>query len=328
MLQKRVLAPFKKVHRNPHFQTLYPYIFRKVDNNIGVKRVITNGEVPIEVFYKTPKNKTLVIQTHGMEGSASSVYIKGLNLELEKISVDTLSWNLRNCGSDFSHTSTLYHAGRTQDLKAVVDFAINDLKYENIFLVGYSLGGCITLNFLAEHNYPQIKGSSVVSSPLSLRESSVELAKIKNKHYELFFLASILNKLRILQGMYPEIKKKTPHLTKLRSLKYFDRYVTAPLGGFKDEEDYYEKNSTLYKLDLVKVNTLILNSKDDPFLGSSSTDKKLVNKHKFVKLETPSFGGHVGFMKGIGKDFTHESRIAEFIKNTISEIPELDRGVS
>ena len=82
-----------------------------------------------------------------------------------------------------------------------------------------------------------------------------------------------------------------------RTLREFDDAVTAPLHGFRDAADYYERSSAKPWLPRVAVPTLLVNARDDPFLPESAlpTERQVASA---VKLEFPSRGGHVGFVSG------------------------------
>jgi hypothetical protein len=82
-----------------------------------------------------------------------------------------------------------------------------------------------------------------------------------------------------------------------RSLYEFDNAVTAPLHGFRDTDDYWEKASSLPMLGRIRVPTLVLNARNDPFMPESA----LAHTHSAsdqVTLEFPEEGGHAGFLTG------------------------------
>jgi hypothetical protein len=67
------------------------------------------------------------------------------------------------------------------------------------------------------------------------------------------------------------------------------------LHGFRDAEDYYEQNSSLYFLDKIRVETLIINAKNDPFLSAECLPVQQASAWDFVHVEIPKTGGHCGF---------------------------------
>jgi hypothetical protein len=102
-------------------------------------------------------------------------------------------------------------------------------------------------------------------------------------------------------------------LKSVKSLKQFDDVITGPLHGFKDAEDYYEKNSSLYFLEKIRIPVLIVNAQNDPFLSEECIPYRLAERLDFVYLEAPKEGGHCGFYPKNYQGFTwSEERAAEW----------------
>ena len=82
-----------------------------------------------------------------------------------------------------------------------------------------------------------------------------------------------------------------------RNLYEFDNAVTAPLHGFRDTDDYWQRASSWPMLAGIRVPTLVLNAKNDPFMPESAlAQTRMASKH--VTLEFPAGGGHAGFLSG------------------------------
>lgn len=308
----------RKVAYNPHVQTIFPNFFRAIEFNHGSKELIpSNDKVLIEAFIKKPRNKRIVIFTHGLEGCAQSGYIAGMRKLLERRKWDTCSWNMRNCGTDHTLTHTVYHAGRTPDLACIVNHLIKNLKYEEVFLVGYSLGGCLTMNYLAKENVPkEVKAAVTVSTPIQLGKCADRLTKLLNKHYQLYFISLMNQKIKRLEQHYPEIYTPLiPPIYKLRNFRMFDRHITAPLSGMKDDEDYYQSHSPeQYILD-IKIPVKVITAQDDPFLDKDSMHHPYFYKNPHFKVANLKWGGHVGFWKDFGREFFTENLINDFIES-------------
>lgn len=90
---------------------------------------------------------------------------------------------------------------------------------------------------------------------------------------------------------YPELDLEP--LSNISSVFEFDDYYTAPLHGFKNAIDYYERNSACYFLPDISIPTLIVNAKNDPFLSEECYLHTSINDH--IHFEMPERGGHVGF---------------------------------
>ncbi len=92
----------------------------------------------------------------------------------------------------------------------------------------------------------------------------------------------------------------------------FDTLYTAPAHGFTDAMDYYKKSSSLQFLQNIKTPVLILNAKNDSFLSRDCYPIDIASESKNIFLETPKYGGHVGFHV-TNKEYYSEKRALEFL---------------
>lgn len=266
---------------------------------------------------KSIDNKPLVIISHGLEGSSDRHYVKGLVKIMCNEGFNALAWNYRSCSGESNKSLRFYHSGATDDLDFIIHCA-HQRGFEEIYLAGFSLGGNMTLKWLGEQgeNPPKfIRKAVAFSVPLHLSGSSKQLSRKENRMYTIRFLKTLLKKVQEKSVRYP--KDITPKmLSKIKSLKDFDDVITGPLHGFKDAEDYYEKNSSLFYLDQIRVPVLVLNAKNDPFLSEECFPEDLVRNLNFVHLALPTAGGHCGFYPhgDQGNTWTEE-RALEWFRN-------------
>lgn len=186
--------------------------------------------------------------------------------------------------------------------------------------MGFSLGGNLTLKYLGERNpNPNIKKAIVFSVPLDLSASSKKIADTENWIYTNRFLRSLTKKIKLKAKYFPD-EINMANLGKITTLKQFDDEYTSKLHGFINAEDYYAKNSSIIFVENITIPTLIINALNDPFLSQECYPIKLLNNHKYVKLDTPTEGGHCGFLQKGYKNFLwSELKALDFIKNNYSK---------
>jgi len=300
-IKKSTYLPYPLI-RNKHLQTILPALFRKV-RGVPFQRErigIFDGDfLDLDWLpaFGGVASSDLVIISHGLEGSTDRAYIKGMVKIFAKNGYDVLAWNHRGCSGEPNRLSRFYHSGATDDLQAVVTHALSLKKHTRIFLVGFSLGGNMTLKYLGEQqaNLPtEIQKAVVFSVPLHLSACSLQLRQGENWMYAWSFKRKLKQKVRLKAALMPDAIS-VAHLPKVKTLKDFDELYTAPLHGFAHAEDYYEKCSALYFLEAIEVKTLIINALNDPFLGEQCFPVDLVGKLPNVFLECPTQGGHCGF---------------------------------
>ncbi|TAE70706.1 MAG: alpha/beta fold hydrolase [Bacteroidetes bacterium] len=302
---------------NSHIETIIPAVFRVVSGiNYQRKRLVLEDNDFLDLDY-LEGNEKLVILSHGLEGDTKRGYIKGMAKYFHQKGYSVLAWNHRSCSGELNSLPRFYHSGATEDLRSVVQHTINENKYSSIYLIGFSLGGNVTLKYLGEEGkniHHSIKKSCVFSVPLHLSSCSKSLSKKSNWIYSDKFKQTLFKKIKEKSKKFPE-EINPEHLKKVKTLFDFDNYYTAPLHNFKDAEDYYEKNSSLHWLDKISIPTLIVNALNDPFLGEPCFPYQLADKLDNVYFEFPSTGGHCGFSNGENGIYWSEKRAGIFLEN-------------
>jgi uncharacterized protein len=301
---------------SPHLETIFPSLIRRVSLQPYVReRITTSDHDFLDLDWLTNKSKKLVIISHGLEGNSTRAYIKGMAKVFFNNQYDVLAWNYRGCSEEMNKQLRFYHSGATDDLNTVIDHAIDKKGYEEIFLVGFSLGGNITLKFMGEKQpRSEVKKAVAISVPMDLKTSCEKISQPGNWIYSRRFLkslkAKVLAKAALMKGIDPT------DLHQIKTLKSFDDRYTAPLHGFKDAYDYYEKCSSINFVQHIKKPTLIINTSNDPFLSKECFPTELVKDHPFVALEILLRGGHVGFTQ-FNKNglYWSEQRAFDFINH-------------
>lgn len=272
-----------------------------------------DGEV-LQADYYTTQQKNLLILSHGLEGSAKRPYILGMVSAFLRRGWDVLAWYNRTCGPQPAILPKVYHSGFYVDLKQWLDWAVAR-GYPKIFLAGFSMGGNITMNLLGRpevFSAPSLCGAAAISTPFSLAESSKTLEKGFNRVYTRYFLDKLQRKMASLHQRFPETIPVSMG-NNFKTLRAFDHEVTAKLHGFDSADDYYDKASSLPYLKHIQVPLLLLNSKDDSFLGEVNFPAQDLLSTKTMAVYT-DYGGHCGFMDS-GEETFAERTVSAFAEN-------------
>ena len=304
---------------NGHLQTIYPALFRKVKNvHYHRERIHTPDIDFLDLDWSEVSADKLVIISHGLEGDSQRPYVKGMVQAFNKIGYDALAWNFRGCSGTMNKTLRFYHSGATDDLHLVLKHTISKGKYTEIVLIGFSLGGNLTLKYLGEQGtgLPAfVKKAVTFSVPLDLYGSSRQIEKPANYVYKQRFLRSLKNKIKTKASLMPG-KLSTKGLDKIRSIYDFDDQYTAPLHGFGNARNYYTQCSAIHFLSHIRIPTLIVNAQNDSFLSKTCypNEDQLENPH--VLFEAPHHGGHCGFKPRIQNPlgcYWSEHRAIEYV---------------
>lgn len=282
---------------NGHLQTIIPALFRRVDLDYHRERISTPDGDFLDLDWTHGNHSNLLIICHGLEGSSSRAYVKGMAKYFHKNHWKVLTWNYRGCSEEMNRKLRFYHSGATDDLNTVLNHAISNYSFSKIHLLGFSLGGNLILKYLGEKEldvHKSISKAIGLSVPIDLYASCMKLSRGVNQIYSKRFLKQLKKKVRKKSIAFPD-KFDLSLLNKIRTLFDFDDAFTAPVHGFDSALDYYSKCSAKQFLPNIKIPTLLINAKNDPFLASSCYPKKEIRAHSYLELLLPENGGHCGF---------------------------------
>jgi hypothetical protein len=231
-----------------------------------------------------------------------------------------------------NRTRRLYHSGETTDLDFVVRRLTSERPNVPMVLAGFSLGGNVLLKWLGECGAdvpPAIRAAAAVSVPYDLARGSRYINRGFARAYERHFLRSLVRKAVEKREQFPDIAPKVD-LATLRTMWDFDDIVTAPVHGFRDATDYYERSSSLRWLDRIRVPTLLVSAADDPFLPREVLDevRATAMSNGALHCEFPERGGHVGFIAGAlpwRPLYWAEWRVTEFLSKHLPQAEEPTR---
>jgi len=284
-----------------HRQTLYASLARRVDFAYDRReRITTPDDDFLDLDWATPNgtdSQRVAILTHGLEGSANRKYMRGTARAFVRRGWAVCALNLRGCSGETNRQVATYHSGKTDDLALVVNHVLAQ-GYAPVVLVGFSLGGNLTLKYLGERGSElddRIQGAAALSAPVDLSASADQIDRWSNWHYTQYFLHSLRQKMRVKARQHPD-RVSTKRLRRIQTLRGFDDAYTAPLHGFDGADDYYRRASSKPLLSNITVPTLLLNAANDPFLPPSCYPHAIARSHDQLTLEVPESGGHVGFV--------------------------------
>ena len=314
------------VLRSGHAQTIAATMARRrtrlLPNNTAPRYFDITKDVRILTHCSWQPEKQsfpTLLMLHGMEGSTDSQYMLGTAEKALKAGFNAVRVNMRNCGGTEHLSSTLYHAGLTDDLRFILSELIERDRLTEIYLAGYSLGGNVVLKLAGEYGNripTEVRGVAVVSPTIDLPSCVEAVEMTSNLLYQWRFMVSLRNRLRrkarLMPGRYDVDK-----LRNVRTIRDFDDTFTAPLAGFLNASDYYERSSSLPLIAEIAVPTMIVHSKDDPIIPFEPFKRKEIADNTNVAVIAPEHGGHVGFISAQpeGTDrFWAELRMIDFVR--------------
>jgi uncharacterized protein len=172
------------------------------------------------------------------------------------------------------------------------------------------------LKYLGEGDcHPAVFAGIAISVPVDLAASAGAIdGRWSNQLYLRRFLNKMVPKIVTKALRFPR-SLDTSRSLQIRTLREFDDLYTAPIHGFRDARDYWEKSSARQYLGRIRVPSLLMNARDDPFLTIESFPYTEAEKNPQFFFEAPDWGGHVGFINSV-HNFQpwYETRSVEFLE--------------
>lgn len=306
-----------------NFATIYPSLLRPTPNHLtpARERIETpDGDyLDLDRHRCHTDSKRLVIVSHGLEGNARKKYTLGMATMALSLGYDAVCWDQRGAGKRPNRKPRCYHSGETNDLHTVITHCLKS-GYEEVALIGFSMGGNQILKYLGENpeRVPtQVKAAVTFSVPCDLSATERVIARPSRHIYFQYFMKGLRKKIRTKATLFPK-QVDAEKLRGIWTLRDFDDRYTAPQNGFRDADDYYARSSSLPHLSAIRVPTLLVQAQDDPFLAPECFPEAAAQANPALFLEMPRFGGHVGFhLPGDDNVYWSEKRAAEFLTKTL-----------
>ncbi|MGZ5040322.1 MAG: hydrolase [Usitatibacter sp.] len=250
-------------------------------------------------FVDGPAGAPWVHLFHGLEGSSNSPYARRLMEKVRDRGWRGSVFHFRGCSGEPNRLPRAYHSGDS----AEIDWSLRRIRERAgsapLHAVGISLGGNALAKWLGEESEGActvVADAAVISAPLDLMAAGDALGEGFSLLYAKHFLRSLKRISLVKLARHPGIYD-AEQVRRARTLREFDNVVTAPVHGFRDTDDYWTRSSAKPWLHAIRVPTLLVNARDDPFLPEEAlpTEREV---SPAVKLEFPPHGGHVGFVSG------------------------------
>lgn len=268
--------------------------------------------------------RPIFLLLHGLEGSLRSHYTAGLLRAAHDEGWQANLLLFRTCSGVLNHAARSYHSGETSDLHFVVDRLLRERPHAPLVVAGVSLGANVLLKWLGEQGdcvTERVAAAVAVSTPFDLARSSAHIDRGFSRLYAWNFLRSLKAKALAKISQHPYIAD-ADRVARASTLWDFDDAFTSVVHGFIDAADYYYRSSSIRFLSRIRVPTLLLSARDDPFHPPQVLDEvsQLAISNPALRLEITARGGHGGFVEGTAPwraRYYVERRVVSFGKDQL-----------
>lgn len=299
MSQELPFDPFPFVD-DPHRQTIISSVFNFLFEPASERKIVQlpdGDKISLEIT--TPRDwkhtDLTVVLVHGLCGSHESPNMVRMAHRLEPLGIRTVRYNMRGCGSGKGLSKKIYHSGRSEDVFECLKVLKNEEPDSPIVLVGFSLGGNISLKLAGELGglgKSFLSGVIAISPPVDLYSSIMRFAEPANAIYEKTFYRLLRADVHYRHNKFKDL----PSIRLPRNLKLyeFDQIYTAPVCGFPNVMDYYSRCSAAQVVGDIALPCKILLAKDDPIISHHSLDH--IKLPQNVSVFKTKKGGHMGYL--------------------------------
>jgi hypothetical protein len=233
---------------------------------------------------------------HGLEGSSASPYARAIAARALATGWRCVVPHFRGCSGELNRMPRAYHSGDSAELDWILQRL--EARYAPggvLYAVGISLGGNALLKLLGERGTAiPLQKAVAISAPLDLAAAGRALDRgLSRKIYTRRFLKTLKEKSFAKLDRHPGLFDAA-RLRRAHTFWEYDDTFTAPLHGFLGADDYWARSSSAPWLAKIRVPTLVLNARNDPFMPATVLEA-IGEVPPNVVLEFPHSGGHAGF---------------------------------
>lgn len=311
---------------NPHLQTLAAKFFRRKQKLVTYTETLElpDGDFIDLAWTEQPKKdntRPIIVILHGLAGSKESHYAKGMLNAIHDRGWIAVLMHFRGCSGKPNRQASSYHSGDIRDITYLTEQLIRRYQHCPFSIIGFSLGGNVLTQYLAQVPTNPYQAASVICAPLDLASCSARINQGFSQLYQKYLLRMLKNSAleKVKTNIIDNIKKEK--IEDIETMHDFDEHITAPLHGFTNAQHYYKQASGNQVMANIKQPCLFIHAADDPFLNHQcSLPPQPLPEH--LIFEVSNHGGHVGFIHGknpLKPQYWLEQRIPDFLNKHLTK---------
>ena len=294
-------SPLREIQQKP---------LRKKLNKVSSKKIFTSSNAQSIEIFETDFYKKKVIFFPGWLGHKDSKYLIPLASLLYINNFDIIRIHPVDHGDSEHLNKDFFRATDIQTLIEAVEFIGNKYKDNEINLIGFSLGGNISLRISASDSINFLKNTIVLSPVIDPEISMLTMdntAWILKKYFLDKWRRTLRRKIR-----FHNIPNAEEAL-KYKNLEEMTEFFTKNFSPHNNVKELFSGYAiTQNTLNQIEHKTLIYSSIDDPCVPIGPLQELV--QTDYVKFKPQQYGGHCGFID----DFKFSSSLYEEIVNKLN----------
>ncbi len=259
------------------------------------------GRVTLSGMYRRePDARGLVVVLHGLGGNVHRSYCVAAARAAAAEGLSCLRLSMR--GAD-DVGCDIHHAGLTADVAAVLADA-RFAHYEDIYLMGYSLGGHVALRGAVDLVSERLRAVAAICPPIELRGVQQALDRPACAIYRHYILKGLKDMYRGIAARGP-VPTPVERMEQVQTLREWDALTVVPRFGFASVDDYYRQESVASRIGNLQVRTLVVASPQDPMIPADGLKEVLPKAGSGLEVRWVEGGGHVFFSPRVELGLTY-----------------------
>jgi len=245
-----------------------------------------------------PQSDTLVVLIHGLGGDATSPYIRAAARATIRCGLSALCFSMR--GADGSGED-IFHGGLTEDIR--VALASPDLaRYRRVHIMGFSVGGHLALKAALDRVDARLAAVAAICPPLDLDLATIAFDQPSRAFYRRHVFASVN---RVYDRAAARRRFLTPahEVRRARFCRERDALTVVPRFGFRNPEDYYERESVATRMHHLDIPSLLVAAVYDPIIPAHTLRPAIGDASDALTVRWVEPGGHVYFRSNLDLGF-------------------------
>lgn len=311
-LQIRALPARARRSLHGHYWTYAGYVLSKLETIEVRDAPITitldddiAGHIALDARFHDAGNDRCVVVLHGLGGSLESRYVQLAVRAAQRAGLSTLRISFRGANGK---GADVYHAGLTDDVRAALRCP-ELAAMKHLYLIGYSMGGHITLRYASESRTrgidARVRSVSAVCAPLDLRKCVDAIQRKDRLPYQYNVLKTLKEHYRAVEEVATQSGRKLAHPWKevnaVTTIDEWDRLVICPRFGFANIDAYYAQCSAGPHLHALEMPTLMAVANADPMVPLVTLDPWIRKVSSNVEVRHFERGGHVAFPRDVSE---------------------------
>ncbi|WP_086930197.1 YheT family hydrolase [Agarilytica rhodophyticola] len=269
----------------------------------------------MKTIHNDKTTRPLLILFHGWEGSCDSGYVLSSGGKAFESGFNIFRLNFKDHHDSHHLNEGIFNSSLIDEAMDAIAKIQTLIPHTHCYLAGFSLGANFALRVgTRATELPHALARIVSICPVIRPDHSTQAITDTLPFYEWYFVRKWKHSLQKKLNLFPQYNYQT-QLESLNTLVKMNDFFIPEYTGFDSVEDYFQSYTiTPELLSEIKVETLLIASKDDPVIPIEDIEAiQKKNCSEKLTFDIQDYGSHCAFIKHIRRASWADERMLDFI---------------